>query len=76
MKFIKCKNEMEKLQAIKNYCSAQIKENNYNIEWLKANRKSSLDYADEINELENKNADFNKIIEIINADELTSILID
>lgn len=75
MNFVKCKNDTEKLQAIKNYCNAQIKEYNHRIEWLKAQQDCPLDYADEIDELKTRIAHFKKIIEIIEADEFTSVMV-
>lgn len=75
MKFVKCKNDAEKLQAIKNYCLAQIAENNYNLNFLKNHQTSPLDYADEIGELQARNIRFQKIIEIIEADEFTSVML-
>lgn len=75
MNWVKCKNETEKLDAIKNYCNMQITENNNNIVWFEAERNSILDYAEEIKELKLRNAHFKKIIEIIEADEFRSILI-
>lgn len=75
MEFIKCKNDMEKVQAIKNYCNKQIKDNNYNIQWYKSEQSCPLDYSEEIHELETRNAHFKKIIEIIEADEFMSVTI-
>lgn len=75
MTFVKCKNDAEKLNAIKDYCNAQIKENNHNIEWFKAEQSCPLDYADEIHELKIRNARLNKIIEIIEADEFMNIML-
>lgn len=75
MTFVKCKNDTEKLQAIKNYCNAQIKENNHRITWFKAEQECPLDYADEIHELKTRNAHFEKVLEIIEADEFTSVMI-
>lgn len=75
MKFIKCKNETEKINAISNYCKAQIEENNRQINWLEAEKTSPLDYMDEIAEHKRIIAHFNKIIEIIEADEFTSVMI-
>lgn len=76
MKFIKCKNETEKLKVIADYCNEQIKNNNYNINFLKASKSYPSDYAEEIHELELKNKNFETILKIINADKLTSIMID
>ena len=75
MTFIQCKNETEKLDAIKRYCKVQIMENNRNIQWLEANKSSPLDYADEIHELKLINKRFAKILEIIEADEFTNVMI-
>lgn len=75
MGFIKCKSEAEKLDAIKRYCKVQIMENNRRIKWFEAKRVVPLDYVDEIDELRTRNAHFEKIIEIINADEYTSVMI-
>ena len=75
MEFVKCKNEIEKIQAIAKYCQTQINDNNYRIDWLKANQDSPLDYAEEIHELKTRKAHFEKIIEIIEADEFTSVMI-
>lgn len=75
MTFIRCKNDVEKLNAIKDYCNAQIKDNDYNIGWFKANKNCPLDYADEIHELELRNMRFKKIIEIIEADKFTEIML-
>ena len=73
--WIKCKNNEEKLKAILNYCKEEIKENNQDIEFMKANRRSVLDYEYEINELIVRNSRFNDIIKVIEADENTSVLI-
>ena len=75
MKWVKCKNDTEKVQAIKKICEEQIKENNFSINSYKADRTSSFDYAYEIHELEMSNARFDHILKIIEADELTSVLI-
>lgn len=75
MKWIKCKNDTEKVQAIKKYCEEQIKENNFSINSYKADRTSSFDYAYEIHELEMRNTRFENILKIIEADELTSVLV-
>lgn len=73
MEWIKCKNDAEKLEAIKAYCNHQIQTNNCNIKSYRLDQSSPLDYADEIHELELANKRFEKILEIINADEFTSI---
>lgn len=75
MKWVKCKNDTEKIQAIKKYCEEEIKENDLAINEYKLDRVSSLDYAYEIRELEMRNARFENILKIIEADELTSVLI-
>lgn len=75
MRFIQCKTQTEKLDAIKQYCNEQISENNRNIQWFEANKISRLDYADEIHELKISNKRFEKILEIIEADEFTDIMI-
>lgn len=75
MDFIKCKNETEKLAAIKRYCEAQVAENDRRIKWFEAERESSLDYYEEIHECKTRKAHFGKIVEIIEADEHTSIMI-
>lgn len=75
MKFVKCKNELEKIQAIKEYCNEQIKEFNLRIDWFKANQDSPLDYADEIHELKTRIAHFETINKIIDADEYTSVMV-
>lgn len=75
MKWVKCKNDTEKIQAIKKYCEEEIKENDFAINDYKLDRVSSLDYAYEIRELEMRNARFENILKIIDADELTSVLI-
>lgn len=75
MKWIKCKNDTEKVQAIKKYCEEQIEENNFSINSYKADRSNSLDYAYEIQELEMRNTRFENILKIIEANELTSVLI-
>ena len=75
MKFIQCKTPTEKLDAIKQYCNEQISENNRNIQWFKTHQISRLDYADEIHELEISNKRFEKILEIIEANECTDVLI-
>ena len=74
MEFIQCKNESEKLSAIAKYCNREINENNYHLNWYKSEQTSPLDYKDEIDELNKRNAHFKKILEIIEADELTSIM--
>lgn len=76
MEFIKCKNETEKLQAIFTYCQKQIEENNFLINLYQEEQTSPLDYADEIHELRVRNVRFQKIIDVIEADETTSILLD
>lgn len=73
MTWIKCKNDAEKLEAIKSYCNHQIQANNCNIESYRLDQSSPLDYADEIHELELVNKRFEIILEIIEADEHTSI---
>lgn len=75
MTFIQCKNETEKLDAIKRYCKAQITENSRQIQWFEAIKSCPLDYADEIHELKLSNKRFEKILEIIEADEFTDIMI-
>lgn len=75
MKVIKCKNDSEKVQAIKNYCNEQIKELKNRIEFFEHEKTSSLDYIDEIDELKTRKAHFEKILEIIQADEFTSVYI-
>lgn len=75
MKFRKCKNDAEKIEAIKDYCTQQINENNGKIEWYKLNQECSLDYKAEILDLKILNKRFEKILEIIEADEYTSVLI-
>ena len=75
MSWVKCKNDQEKLQAIKKYCNEQITKNNREITWLNSQKFCGLDYADEIRELQNRNVQFENIIKIIEADELTSVLI-
>ena len=75
MSFVKCKNDTEKLQAIKNYCNAKIKEYNHRIEWFRVEQSCPLDYAEEIHDLETRNAHFRKIVEIIEADEFTSVMV-
>ena len=75
MGWIKCKNDAEKLEAVKAYCKQQIQANNVNIESYRADQSSPLDYADEIHELELVSKRFEKILEIINADEFTSVSI-
>lgn len=75
MNTVKCKNETEKLAAIKNFCAAQIDDNNYNIRSYEACRRSVLDYADEIHALKIANKRFEKILEIIDASEHTIIIL-
>ena len=76
MKWVRCKNDAEKLQAIKEYCNSQITNNNYCIESYKLDRVSSLDYMEEIHELEIRNKRFNDILRIIEADEFMEVLVD
>ena len=76
MDFIKCKNEAEKLSAIKSYCNRLIEWNNQNIYSYKMDCSSPLDYAYEIRELENRNECFKKIVKIIEANEFTYIMLD
>ena len=76
MKWIRCKNDAEKLQAIKEYCNSQIVRDNQSIESYKLDRECSLDYMEEIHELEIRNKRFNDIIRIIEADEFMEILVD
>lgn len=75
MEFVKCKNDAEKLQAIANYCNKQIAENDFQINLYRAEQTSPLDYECEINELKVRNIRFQKIIDIIEADEFTSVLL-
>lgn len=75
MDFVKCKNEAEKLDTIKRYCKVQIMKNNRRIEWFEAEKSCPIDYEYEIHEYKTRNAHFNKIIEIIEADEFTSVMI-
>ena len=76
MSWVKCKNDTEKLVAIKDYCNKQIESNKYSIEFLKEDRNNPFDYAEEIRELEVRNHRFEKIIKIIDADEFTSVMVD
>lgn len=75
MKFVKCKNESEKLQAILAYCSEEIRNADYNINSYISSRASILDYADEIHDLRLYKARLETITRIIEADENTSIMI-
>ena len=75
MKFVKCKNETEKLQAIKAFCEEEIAENIRNIKMFEADRCSPLDYAEEIHECNMRKVRFEKIVQIIDADEFTSIML-
>lgn len=75
MTWVQCKNETEKLAAIKNFCVKQIENNNYNIASYEADRECILDYADEIHALKIANNRFEKILEIIDANEHTCIML-
>ena len=80
MKWIKCKNEDEKLQAITDYCKEQIYNNNNQIKLYEALQNLSVDYVEEyankINGLLIRNNKLETILRIINLDEFTSIMID
>lgn len=76
MKFVKCKNESDKLSAIASYCHTQIENNNANIASLKMDQATAFDYADEIHGLEKMNAHFLKIMDIVQADEFKVIVLD
>ena len=71
MNWIKCKNESEKLQTIKDYCLSQIKENERQIRWYEAEES----YLAEIHELKVLNRRFETILNIIAADSTTSVLV-
>lgn len=75
MTWVQCKNETEKLAAIRNFCVKQIENNNYNIASYEADRECSSDYADEIHALKIANNRFEKILEIIDANEHTCIML-
>ena len=75
MRWVECKNDTEKVQVIRKYCEEEIAENNFSINSYKADRTGSFDYAYEIHELETRNTRFENILKIIEADELTSVLI-
>ena len=75
MSFITVKNNTEKLNAIKSYCESRIQNIDYNINFMKSNQDSPADYKEEIDELQLKKCEFEKILEIINATEKSSILI-
>ena len=76
MRFVKCRNDAEKLKEIATYCGKQIDENNFRIARFVADRVSIFDFADEIHELEMRNMHFKKIMEIIKADEFANIIIE
>lgn len=76
MKFVKCKNESDKLNAIASYCHTQIENNNASIASLKMDQVTAFDYADEIHDLEKMNAHFRKIMEIVQANEFKAIVLD
>lgn len=71
MNWVKCKNESEKLQAIKDYCLSQIKKNNRQIRWY----ESEENYLAEIHELKVLNRRFETILNIIAADSTTSVVV-
>lgn len=75
MKFVKCKNETEKLQAVMSYCNEKIQEYKGRIEWFEANKVSSLDYMEEIDELKTRIAVLEQVTKIIEADEHTSVMV-
>ena len=74
MKFVKCKNETEKLQAIRAFCEEQIDECVRIIKMFESDRCSSLDYKEEIHDANMRKIRFEKIVQIINADEFTSVM--
>lgn len=71
MNWVKCKNESEKLQAIKDYCLSQIKKNDRQIRWY----ESEESYLTEIHELKLLNRRFETILNIIAADSTTSVVV-
>lgn len=75
MKFIKCKDDLAKLQAIRSYCKDQIGECNYKIKWFENEQESILDYEYEIHEQKTRRAHFETIVKIIEADEFTSVMV-
>ncbi len=75
MRFIKCRSEREKLYYIKYYCEEQIAECIRIINMFEADKTSVLDYAEEIHECNMRKARFEKIVQIIDADEFTSVML-
>lgn len=76
MRFVKCRNDAEKLKEIAAYCNKQIERNNASIAQFVADQVLTFDFADEIHELEMMNMHFRKIVEIILADEFKNIVIE
>lgn len=74
MKFVKCRNDAEKLRTIKAFCEEQIAESIRIIKMFESDRCSPLDYVEEIHEANMRKAQFEKIVQIVNADEFTSIM--
>ena len=75
MEWIKCKNDHEKIEAIRRYCENQVNECKYQIDIYKRGRESTLDYMYEIDELKARKRRFQTILDIIAADEFTSVMI-
>ena len=72
MDFVRCKNDSEKVKAIRAVCTKWIEENDFAINCLKASQDSPFDYAEEIGELTMRNSQLKKIVQIIDVDEFTS----
>ena len=75
MGFVNFKNNEEKLGAIKAFCNSEIKNIEYNINCYKRDQECSLDYRDEIHDLEIAKKRFLTILEIIDAEPTKSIYI-
>lgn len=75
VEYIKCHTEAEKLAAVRKYCLSQIGDLDGKISWLEAMRDSPIDYSDEIHDLKITRKRFTTMLEIIDADEHTSVMV-
>ena len=74
MKFVRCNNNSEKLQAIRAFCEEQIAECIRIIKMFESDSCSSLDYKEEIHDANMRKVRFEKIVQIIDADKFTSVM--
>lgn len=75
MKFIQCKDDAAKLQAIRNLCDYEIGLCNYRIKSLESEKCNPLDYCEEINEQEIKKRQLETIVRIIDESPVESIMV-